>query len=60
MQKLEGEFAEYYNIRKKRKGAFWEGRYWCTMTVKEPPDAYSSFSGQKIAAKPDPGYAQMA
>jgi len=22
MQKLEGEFAEYYNIRKKRRGAF--------------------------------------
>ena len=31
MQKLEGEFAEYYNIRKKRSGAFWEGRYHCTM-----------------------------
>lgn len=31
MQKLEGEFAEYYNLRKKRRGAFWGGRYWCTM-----------------------------
>lgn len=31
MQKLEGEFAEYYNIRKHRQGAFWQGRYWCTM-----------------------------
>jgi len=31
MQKLEGEFAEYYNIRKHRNGAFWQGRYWCTM-----------------------------
>ena len=31
MQKLEGEFAEYYNIRKRRSGAFWAGRYHCTM-----------------------------
>ena len=31
MQKLEGEFAEYYNIRKHRCGAYWQGRYWCTM-----------------------------
>lgn len=31
MQRLEGEFAEYYNLRKQRKGAFWSGRYWCTM-----------------------------
>lgn len=31
MQKLEGEFAEYYNIRKRRSGAFWGGRYGCTM-----------------------------
>ena len=31
MQKLEGEFAEYYNMRKHRSGAFWEGRFWCTM-----------------------------
>ncbi len=31
MQKLEGEFAEYYNIRKRRSGASWQGRYWSTM-----------------------------
>ena len=31
MQKLEGEFAEYYNFRKKRSGAFWGGRYNCAM-----------------------------
>jgi len=35
MQKLEGEFAEYYNIRKRRSGAFWQGRYWCTMIDNE-------------------------
>jgi len=33
MQKLEGEFAEYYNIRKRRSGAFWSGRYHCTIRV---------------------------
>jgi len=31
MQWLEGGFAEYYNTRKHRSGAFWEGRYECTM-----------------------------
>ena len=31
MQKLEGEFAELYNIRKNRSGAFWAGRFHCTM-----------------------------
>ena len=31
MQKLEGEFAEYYNFRKRRSGAFWGGRYNCAM-----------------------------
>lgn len=31
MQKLEGEFAEYYNIRKRRSGAFWSGRYHATL-----------------------------
>ena len=31
MQKLEGEFAEYYNSRQRRNGAFWGGRYHCTM-----------------------------
>jgi len=31
MQKLEGEFAEYYNRRKRRSGAFWGDRFHCTM-----------------------------
>jgi putative transposase len=31
MQKLEGEFAEYYNLRNSRSGAFWGGRYHATM-----------------------------
>lgn len=31
MQRLEGEFAEYYNRRKQRSGAFWNGRYHATM-----------------------------
>jgi putative transposase len=31
MQKQEGEFAEWYNRRKQRSGAFWNGRYQCTM-----------------------------
>jgi putative transposase len=31
MQKLEGEFAEWYNLRKGRSGAFWTDRYHCTM-----------------------------
>lgn len=31
MQKLEGEFAEYYNLRKRRAGAFWGDRFHCTM-----------------------------
>ena len=31
MQSLEGDFAQYYNIRKKRKGAFWEDRYHAVM-----------------------------
>lgn len=31
MQKLEGEFAEWYNLRKRRSGAFWTDRYHCTM-----------------------------
>jgi putative transposase len=31
MQQLEGEFAEYYNRRKRRSGAFWGGRFHCTM-----------------------------
>jgi putative transposase len=31
MQKLEGDFAGYFNRRKDRSGAFWEDRYHCTM-----------------------------
>jgi putative transposase len=31
MQKLEGDFAGYYNRRKQRSGSFWEDRYHCTM-----------------------------
>lgn len=31
MQKLEGDFAGYYNRRKHRSGAFWEDRFHCTM-----------------------------
>jgi putative transposase len=31
MQQLQGEFAEYFNIRKGRSGAFWGERFHCTM-----------------------------
>jgi len=31
MQQIEGEFAQWYNRRQKRSGAFWEGRYHSTM-----------------------------
>ncbi len=31
MQQLEGEFADYYNHRKNRTGAFWGERFHCTM-----------------------------
>jgi len=31
MQTLEGDFAQQYNIRKKRKGAFWSDRYHAVM-----------------------------
>jgi len=31
MQQLQGEFAEYYNLRKNRSGAFWGERFHCTM-----------------------------
>jgi len=31
MQKLEGEFATVYNLRKRRRGAFWSGRFHSTM-----------------------------
>jgi len=33
MQKLEGEFAGWYNLKKKRRGAFWSGRYHSTMVA---------------------------
>ncbi len=31
MQKLEGEFAQYYNLKRSRRGAFWEDRFHSTM-----------------------------
>jgi putative transposase len=31
MQQLEGEFADYYNARKHRTGAFWGERFFSTM-----------------------------
>jgi len=31
MQRLQGEFAKWYNGRRRRSGAFWNGRYHCTM-----------------------------
>jgi len=31
MQQLEGDFADYYNLRKHRSGAFWGERFHCTM-----------------------------
>lgn len=31
MQRAEGRFAQYYNRRKQRSGAFWEGRYHSTL-----------------------------
>ena len=31
MQQLEGEFADYYNLRKHRSGAFWGERFHSTM-----------------------------
>jgi putative transposase len=31
MQQLQGEFANYYNLRKHRTGAFWGGRFHSTM-----------------------------
>jgi len=36
MQEVEGQFAQTYNRRKKRSGAFWEGRYHCTMIEPGP------------------------
>lgn len=31
MQQAEGQWAQQYNRRKQRSGAFWEGRYHCTL-----------------------------
>jgi len=31
MQRLQGEFGKWYNLRRRRSGAFWNGRYHCTM-----------------------------
>jgi putative transposase len=31
MQKLKGDFGQWYNLRKHRSGAFWNGRFHCTM-----------------------------
>jgi putative transposase len=31
MQKVQGEYAEWYNRRRGRTGAYWDGRYHCTM-----------------------------
>lgn len=31
MQSLEGDFAQFYNIRKRRSGAFWDDRYHAVM-----------------------------
>ncbi len=36
MQQLEGEFAQSYNRRKHRSGAFWADRYHCTMIEEGP------------------------
>jgi putative transposase len=36
MQSLEGDFAQHYNIRKKRNGAFWGDRYHAVMIDNGP------------------------
>jgi putative transposase len=36
MQEIEGEFAQSYNRRKGRSGAFWADRYHCTMIEEGP------------------------
>jgi putative transposase len=36
MQQIEGEFAQSYNRRKGRSGAFWSDRYHCTMIEEGP------------------------
>jgi len=35
MQRVQGEFATWYNTRKERRGAFWNGRFWCTLVEGE-------------------------
>jgi hypothetical protein len=36
MQTSAGEFAQSYNRRKSRRGAFWSDRYHCTMIEEGP------------------------
>jgi putative transposase len=41
MQQMEGEFAQSYNRRKGRSGAFWSDRYQCTM-IEEGPHLWNA------------------
>jgi len=41
MQTVEGEFAQSYNRRKDRSGAFWSDRYHCTM-IEEGPHLWNA------------------
>jgi putative transposase len=41
MQEVEGEFAQSYNRRKHRRGAFWADRYHCTM-IEEGPHLWNA------------------
>jgi putative transposase len=41
MQTVEGEFAQSYNLRKGRRGAFWSDRYHCTM-IEEGPHLWNA------------------
>ena len=41
MQSVEGEFAQSYNRRKGRRGAFWSDRYHCTM-IEEGPHLWNA------------------
>jgi hypothetical protein len=51
MQKLEGDFAQYYNRRKRRRGAFWEDRFHATMIGEEFEDAYRREIAEAIASR---------